>query len=260
MAQVLPAARSGRVTAVLVAVALVTQGCLASGQASLASSVASSAQATSQGSLNASANSSAQSSGQASFTANGSLSVVIAASALLIGAGFAVGFAIYGSTRAQATPPPPTPPPPAARPQQPPPPPPAPGTQPPPPPPPPPPTSAPPTPNDPNPPLTPPPLVPAAYLETARRWLAANQLQLRQDLALGAGPALDDLAAAAGIRPEHTRRFRDVLRGHRAELLARLPTEPSQESAREFLERVGELTWDEPVLQADARAFLASLG
>lgn len=50
----------------------------------------------------------------------------------------------------------------------------------------------------------------------ARSWLLANRLQLKQDLALGAGPALDDLAGIARIPELHRAYFGRLLQQHRA--------------------------------------------
>ncbi len=73
-------------------------------------------------------------------------------------------------------------------------------------------------------------------------YLAANQLQMRQDLAVGAGPFVKDLAAAAEIRADSLDRFGAVLRANRAELLALGTTDGlTSDRALEFLARVGAL-------------------
>lgn len=96
-----------------------------------------------------------------------------------------------------------------------------------------------------------------ATAEVTRRWLAANAHQLAIDLALGAGPALDDLAGAAGIASDHRLAFGRLLRAHRAELLDLCnPAELSPARALAFLKRVGELSREDPVLAEDYRRFV----
>lgn len=93
--------------------------------------------------------------------------------------------------------------------------------------------------------------------QPAQAWLKANLRQLKQDLALGAGPALDDLAAAAEIRLEHRERFCRLLARHRQELLAPLRSgDVSIAATIEALTRVGELTRSDDVLRADAEALM----
>jgi hypothetical protein len=90
----------------------------------------------------------------------------------------------------------------------------------------------------------------------SRTWLLANQLQLSQDLALGAGPALDDLAGIAGIAPAHRARFGRVLQQHRAEL--KVAGEVTPAAAAQVMSRVGDLVMADPLLRADGGAALAS--
>lgn len=94
--------------------------------------------------------------------------------------------------------------------------------------------------------------------EPAKAWLRANERQLRADLALGAGPALEDLAAAAEIRPANLGRFSAMLAEHREELLAPLEgdAEVSIEATVQVMSRIGALTLADPVLRADADAFV----
>ncbi|MBL8950397.1 MAG: hypothetical protein JNK82_06450 [Myxococcaceae bacterium] len=93
----------------------------------------------------------------------------------------------------------------------------------------------------------------------AAEWLRANKRQLAIDLALGAGPALDDLAAAGEVRPENLPRFCQVLAAHRSEILAPLQGlgEVSLETAVRVMTRVGELAVADPALRRDADAFLS---
>ena len=90
----------------------------------------------------------------------------------------------------------------------------------------------------------------------ARAWLMANRLQLAQDLALGAGPAVDDLAWISGITPAHRAHFGQVLQRHRERLLVGEDVTPKQ--AAEVMSRVGELVMGDPVLRVDGGAVLAA--
>jgi len=88
---------------------------------------------------------------------------------------------------------------------------------------------------------------------SAALYLGAQAHQLEQDLALGAGPVLDDLGAAAGLPPEQRGRFGRLLQRHRSELLDLARRETlTPERALGFLERIGELTWADPLLRAEA--------
>jgi hypothetical protein len=108
----------------------------------------------------------------------------------------------------------------------------------------------------PSPELTPPP-PPAPTFDAmvmARSWLLANQLQLKQDLALGAGPALDDLAGIAKIPEEHREHFGRVLQRHRGRFAYDEET-LTPERAAELMGQVGTLVLGDPVLAVDgARA------
>ncbi len=93
----------------------------------------------------------------------------------------------------------------------------------------------------------------------AQVYLRARTHQLREDLALGAGPTVEDLAAAARIRREHLGVFGRVLRANRKELLALAESSTlTPEHALAWLERVGELARADPRLDEDRRAFLAA--
>jgi len=93
----------------------------------------------------------------------------------------------------------------------------------------------------------------------AQVYLRARTHQLREDLALGAGPTVEDLAAAARIRREHLGAFGRVLRANRKELLALAESSTlTPERALAWLERVGELARADPRLDEDRRAFLAA--
>ncbi|WP_238539981.1 hypothetical protein [Corallococcus macrosporus] len=93
----------------------------------------------------------------------------------------------------------------------------------------------------------------------AQVYLRARTHQLREDLALGAGPTVEDLAAAARIRREHLGLFGRVLRANRKELLALAEERTlTPDRALAWLERVGELARAEPLLEEDRRAFLAA--
>ncbi len=98
---------------------------------------------------------------------------------------------------------------------------------------------------------------PEVQARQAQAWLNANLKQLKQDLALGAGPTVRDLASAAEIRPEHLGRFGKLLQTHRAEVLAPATAgaRVSLEQATQVLMKIGELTRNDEVLQEDAAAF-----
>jgi hypothetical protein len=94
---------------------------------------------------------------------------------------------------------------------------------------------------------------------TAMTYLKANAHQLRQDLALGAGPTLDDLAQASGISTQNRAGFARALQRHRRELLSLAKEEGlSPERALAFLSRVGELAYAEPALRPDVERFLVA--
>ena len=91
----------------------------------------------------------------------------------------------------------------------------------------------------------------------AQVYLRARTHQLREDLALGAGPTVEDLAAAARIRREHLGVFGRMLRTHRHELLAMANASTlTPARALAWLERVGELARADPRLDEDRQAFL----
>lgn len=143
---------------------------------------------------------------------------------------------------------------------------------PPPPPAPPPEPLAPPAPVDPAlppPPPPPPPAPPPAgalspealLLLKLRGWdyVRPNARQLRADLAAGAGPTIDDLAAMAGVRAQHLGRFGRLLRAHRAELAAHLnPGQLSPDSSVALLLAIGRIGWADPVIAEDAGRALAA--
>lgn len=87
-------------------------------------------------------------------------------------------------------------------------------------------------------------------------WLLANELQLRQDLALGTGPALDDLAALGGIAPAHRAHFGRLLQRNRQKFLTRRDLTP-REAAR-IMACVGELIFADPLLRPDGEAVVAA--
>ena len=109
------------------------------------------------------------------------------------------------------------------------------------------------------PPVGPPP--PAAVGQAAQAYLRARTHQLREDLALGAGPSIEDLAAMARIRRENLRLLGRVLRENRGELLSLAETSAlTPERALAWLERVGQLARTESRLEEDRLAFLAAHG
>lgn len=90
----------------------------------------------------------------------------------------------------------------------------------------------------------------------ARSWLLANELQLQQDLALGAGPTIDDLAGVSGVSARNKAHFGRVLQRNRA--LFKVTPEITPEQAGDVFSRVGDLVMTDPVLRPDGLAVLAS--
>lgn len=106
--------------------------------------------------------------------------------------------------------------------------------------------------------VLPPAAAPAEVGKAAQVYLRARSHQLREDLALGAGPTLEDLAAAARIRRENLGTFGRLLRAHREELLTLADTRAlTPERAVEWLRRVGQLALTDARLAEDHRAFVA---
>ncbi len=101
---------------------------------------------------------------------------------------------------------------------------------------------------------------PQQVARAAQTYLRSRTHQLREDLALGAGPTVEDLASLAGIRREHLGVFGRLLRAHRTELLALAETRTlTPERALAWLRRVGEIARTDPRLEEDRSAFLARL-
>ena len=102
---------------------------------------------------------------------------------------------------------------------------------------------------------------PEAVGAAAQAYLRGRTHQLRQDLALGAGPSIEDLATMARIRRDNLRLFGRLLREHRAELLSLAQTSTlTPERALAWLDRVGQLASTEPRLQEDRHAFALAHG
>jgi hypothetical protein len=103
------------------------------------------------------------------------------------------------------------------------------------------------------------PVAPQEVGRAAQVYLRSRTHQLREDLALGAGPSVEDLAAAARIRRENLGTFGRILRTHRHELLAMADERTlTPERALAWMERVGQLASADPRLAEDRRAFLAA--
>ncbi|MGQ0506583.1 MAG: hypothetical protein ACT4TC_14820 [Myxococcaceae bacterium] len=105
----------------------------------------------------------------------------------------------------------------------------------------------------------PPPLPPPspAQVQAAQVYLKASYAQLQQDLAVGAGRSVQDLAAAAEIRRENLGRFGRILRTNRKELIGLLNGgNPTSDQAVQWLRRIGELSQEDVLIKQDAQAFL----
>ncbi|WP_224362437.1 hypothetical protein [Hyalangium versicolor] len=95
----------------------------------------------------------------------------------------------------------------------------------------------------------------------AETYLRSRMHQLREDLALGVGPTVEELAALARIRRENLGSFGRLLRAHRQELLALADVRTlTPERALAWLRRVGEIARTDPRLEEDRAAFLARYG
>jgi hypothetical protein len=90
-------------------------------------------------------------------------------------------------------------------------------------------------------------------------WVKPHARQLRADLAAGAGPTIDDLAAMAGIRRQHLAHFGRLLRAQRTELLVHLEqdTLSPDATARMFL-AIGRIGWSDPLIASEAGRALAA--
>ncbi|MGA9526378.1 MAG: DUF3015 family protein [Myxococcaceae bacterium] len=100
----------------------------------------------------------------------------------------------------------------------------------------------------------------AKRAQVALMYLRANSDQLKQDLALGAGPTLDDLAGAAQVRVEHRGRFAQVMQRNRRDLLSLSHVgQLTAERAVQFLEKVGTLVRADPLLREDYERWAAEL-
>jgi len=88
--------------------------------------------------------------------------------------------------------------------------------------------------------------------EPAHAFLGADPIGLQQDLARGAGPAVDDLAWALGLSSRNLPRFGALLRAHWPDLVERAQAAWSDPTAAQrFLRHVAELAAADPVLKAD---------
>jgi hypothetical protein len=102
----------------------------------------------------------------------------------------------------------------------------------------------------------PPPVPAPAAPVAAAQFLRANERQLRIDLAVGAGPAIEDLAAMAEIQPRNLERFGRLLREHRGELLTWTDARALTPGvAVQVLRRIGEIASSDGALAEDGRAF-----
>ncbi len=100
----------------------------------------------------------------------------------------------------------------------------------------------------------------AKRAQVALMYLRANSDQLKQDLAFGAGPTLDDLAGSAQIRSEHRGRFAEVMQRNRRDLLSLSHVgQLTAERALQFLEKVGTLVRADPLLRDDYERWASEL-
>lgn len=94
--------------------------------------------------------------------------------------------------------------------------------------------------------------------DAAHGWTRSNEYQLAQDLSTGSGPAIRDLAAVAGIRPDHLDRFGELLRRERRELMSLVEaSRHSREASLELFRSVGAIARADDLLHEDYVAFRA---
>jgi hypothetical protein len=92
-------------------------------------------------------------------------------------------------------------------------------------------------------------------------YLRRNSDQLVQDVTLGSGRTVNDLAATAAISTNNLPAFGRLLRAHRAELLKLADVRQlSPDRALAFLERMGTLVMNDRVLISDYDAAVAKFG
>ena len=85
--------------------------------------------------------------------------------------------------------------------------------------------------------------------------------QMRQDLAIGAGPFIDDLGELARIDRRDLGRLGQLLRARRVEILARAQVAASSPAAAQSLfEDLGRYAAEDPVLAKERDRFVASSG
>ena len=78
-----------------------------------------------------------------------------------------------------------------------------------------------------------------APFSAAKLYISHNQVALKQDITLGAGQTVEDLARLCGLDPSHDARFGRALRAQRAALLPHLSAdEPSDQAILDFLRGV----------------------
>jgi hypothetical protein len=96
-----------------------------------------------------------------------------------------------------------------------------------------------------------------AAAKAVESYLRSNAVQLAQDLAVGTGPVMKDLAAGAAIRTENMKHFGKVLRNHRTELMELADTAKlNEERTLAFLRRVGDIIKADKTLVVDYEAFM----
>jgi len=97
--------------------------------------------------------------------------------------------------------------------------------------------------------------------EAADAFLRQNGLQLIEDLAVGTGPALTDLASAAFVSRDDLQLFGATLRRHRLELLEKASlAKLTPTRALDFMRRVGALVLADPRLARSYAAFQRANG
>jgi hypothetical protein len=95
----------------------------------------------------------------------------------------------------------------------------------------------------------------------AHEYLCLRLHQFREDVALGAGPTVEELAEVVKLRQEHVPHFGKLLRSHRGELLTLADARTlTPERSLSLLRRVGALMLGDPLLRGDVETALVAQG
>ncbi|MCP3139835.1 hypothetical protein [Pyxidicoccus xibeiensis] len=95
----------------------------------------------------------------------------------------------------------------------------------------------------------------------SHEYLRLRLPQFREDVVLGAGPTVEELAGVVNLRREHVPLFGTLLREHRGELLRLADASTlTPERSLELMQRVGALVRGDPLLRRDLEDALVAHG